>query len=415
MNNRLILIIGLVWPEPKSSAAGKRMLQLISLFQKWNYKVVFASTALENEINFDLSTIGVEKAVIELNSESFDDFVKKCNPAIVLFDRFVIEEQFGWRVAENCPSALRILDSEDLHCLRYTRQASFKKGLPFHIDQMFEQDWTKREIASILRCDLTLIIAEFEMEVLKTHFKIDSDLLFYLPILFEQAEVELSIKSDDFDTRNDFMFIGNFWHEPNWDAVLNLKQNIWPLIIKKLPKAIIRIYGSYPSQKVFDLNNKKEGFLIMGRAEDAEEAISSAKVLLAPLRFGAGIKGKLVEAMQCGTPSVTTSIGSESINGNLPWNGFIANDANTFAENAVQVYEDAEEFVQYQQNGFQILQSRFQISDFEDLFRNRLELTLLNLDNHRNSNFYGALLLHHSMRSSKYMSKWIEEKNKKSF
>jgi hypothetical protein len=73
----------------------------------------------------DLSLYKVRE--IALNSSSFDVFVKQLQPSIVLFDRFMIEEQFGWRVAENCPNAVRILDTEDLHCLRLARQKAYKE------------------------------------------------------------------------------------------------------------------------------------------------------------------------------------------------------------------------------------------------------------------------------------------------
>lgn len=413
MDKKNVLIIGQVWPEPNSSAAGKRMMQLIALFSRWNYKVTFASTALENDYNVDLNTINIQKKTIKLNSDCFDDFISVVNPQIVLFDRFITEEQFGWRVSINCPTALKVLDSEDLHCLRYTRQSNFKKNTPFKIENLFQKDWTKREIASILRCDLTLIIAEFEMEVLKNYFKINQDLLHYIPILFTDEELNIKFSDSDFQQRNDIVFIGNFWHEPNWDAVLHLKKDIWPLIRLKNPKALIKIYGAYPSKKVFDLHNKKEGFLVLGRAENALEVISQARILIAPIRFGAGIKGKLLEAMQVGTPTVTTTIGAESINHNMDWNGFIVDEPSEIAAKACLLYEDEALWIQAQNQGQIILQRRFKLADFESELMDKLEFLLCNLETHRNGNFFGALLSHHSMKSTEYMSKWIQEKNKK--
>ena len=102
-------------------------MQLISLFQAQGYAITFASPAQDSAFMIDLKSLQVDKKTILLNSESFDAFVHELNPSIVLFDRFMIEEQFGWRVAENCPSALRILDTEDLHCLRLARQKAFKE------------------------------------------------------------------------------------------------------------------------------------------------------------------------------------------------------------------------------------------------------------------------------------------------
>ena len=115
--NQHVLIIGFVWPEPNSSAAGGRMVQLISIFKKQGFEVTCASPAMDSDFMVDLDSLGVTKRFIALNCSSFDVFIKELNPSIVLFDRFMIEEQFGWRVAENCPDALRLLDTEDLHCL----------------------------------------------------------------------------------------------------------------------------------------------------------------------------------------------------------------------------------------------------------------------------------------------------------
>ena len=411
MNKNTVLIIGFVWPEPNSSAAGKRMLQLIDFFLKWNYKIVFASTALENTYNFDLKDLNIQKVNIKLNSDSFDEMIAEINPQIVLFDRFTTKEQFGWRVSKNCPNAFKILDSEDLHCLRHTRAKKLKLNEAFRPNDLFSEDLTKREIASILRCDLTLIIAEYEMELLQNVFKIDPKILFYLPILF--TEEELYYKSSiGFENRTEFIFIGNFWHEPNWDAVLYLKKEIWPRIKAQLPHAALKIYGAYPSQKVFDLQNKNDRFWVLGRAENAQNVIENAKVLLAPLRFGAGIKGKLLEAMQFGTPSVTSSIGAESINGELNWNGYIADDPEEFANQAVDLYGNKISWQKAQENGWNVLKNRFKREDFEQKLKETLENLLDNLHLHRENNFIGLLLSHHFMKSTEYMSRWIQEKNK---
>lgn len=404
-----LLIIGFVWPEPNSSAAGGRMMQLISLFQKQGFTITFASPAQDSEFMVSLADFGVDKVAIALNDSSFDLFVKELQPDVVLFDRFMVEEQFGWRVAEQCPNAIRVLDTEDLHCLRLARQNAFKFKRSFEISDILVEDVAKREIGSILRSDVSLMVSEYEMEVLQSIFKIDESLLVYLPLVVEKVDWNpLS-----FNQRHHFVFIGNFLHEPNWNAVQYLKEVIWPLIRKQLPSAVLAIYGAYPSQKVFQLHNEKEGFLIKGRAESAKVVISNARVVLAPLRFGAGIKGKLLEAMEYGTPSVTSPIGAESMHGALDWNGSIEDNPQQFADAAVQLYQDEILWKQSQQNGFEIIQQRYLKELFEDDFEKELSFLEVNLKKHRQNNFLGQLLNHHTMQSTKYMSRWIEEKNKK--
>ncbi|PQB08329.1 glycosyltransferase [Polaribacter filamentus] len=411
MTIQQVLIIGTVWVEPNSSAAGSRMQQLIELFLKQNYKVTFASASQKNEKAISLNFLGAEEVSIELNNISFDDFVKKLNPTMVVFDRFMMEEQFGWRVAQNCPNAIRILDTEDLHFLRKTRHQQLKKGAEFTTEALLISDDAKREIASILRCDVSLIISTYEMELLKSVFKIDEHILYYLPFLLDKIDEQQIENWKSFEERKHFVFIGNFFHKPNVDAVLTLKNEIWSKIRTVLSQAEIHIYGAYANQQIHQLHNKKEGFIIKGFAENAKEVVEKAKVVLAPLRFGAGIKGKLTEAMICGAPSITTSIGAEGMHNFLPWNGFIEDDFSAFSTRAIQLFSDEKIWKNVQKNGVQIINQIYDKEKLEQPFINQLNEIQDNLEMHRTQNFLGSLLQHQTLQATKYMSKWIESKN----
>jgi len=405
-----LLIIGFVWPEPNSSAAGSRMMQLISCFQSAKYHITFASACAKTDHAFDIKSLGVDQVHIELNHSSFDDFVKELQPDIVLFDRFMTEEQFGWRVAEVCPKALRILDTEDLHCLRKGRERSFKDEQVFNHSYLFN-DVAKREIASIYRSDLSLIISEAEFEILTQVFKISPSILHYLPFLLEPITDEKIQRLPNFENREHFVTIGNFLHPPNYQSALYLKQYIWPLIRKQLPKAELHVYGAYVSEKVKQLHNKKQGFLIKGYAEDVSEMMQHAKVCLAPLQFGAGLKGKLIDAMQNGTPCAMSSIAAEGLFGSLQANGFIADEEVDFVNSAVALYTNEAVWNDTQRNGFNVINTRFQASDFEtDLIQLISDIKSI-LDAHRQENFIGQMFQHHTVQSTKYMSKWIELKN----
>ncbi|MDN3493023.1 glycosyltransferase [Winogradskyella bathintestinalis] len=405
-----LLIIGLVWPEPHGSAAGSRILQLVEQFQNQNYTITFCSAAKMSDKSFDLNSINVETKSIRLNDSSFDLFIKELQPNAVLFDRFMTEEQYGWRVAEQCPNAIRILDTEDFHGLRKAREVALKHNEELSRDH-FQNDITKREIASIYRCDLSLIISEAEIEILSEEFNIDLCLLYYLPFLLEPIQEEKVSQLPTFEAREHFITIGNFLHAPNYDAILYLKQKIWPLIRQQLPKTELHIYGAYESQKITQLHNKQNGFLIKGFAKDANEVMQNAKICLAPLRFGAGLKGKLVDAMRNGTPCIMTEIAAEGMFGNLEANGFIEDNLEAFVEQAVSIYTRTEVWKQKQQNGFQILNQRFNRLIFEDGFTSQIKWLSENLQTHRKNNFIGQILRHQSMQSTKYMSKWIEAKN----
>ncbi|MGJ8734531.1 MAG: glycosyltransferase [Cellulophaga sp.] len=405
-----VLFIGFVWPEPTTTAAGGRILQLITFFIQQNYTVTFASTAAKSVYSVDFSSLGVLEKQIQLNNASFDDFINDLNPDIVVFDRFLTEEQFGWRVAQVVPNAIRILDTEDLHFLRKAREEAFKKGKIQPTEEALKKlEITKREIASIYRSDFSLVISMYEEQLLKNTFKIDSSLLLHLPFMLDAY----SNTGNSFKNRKDFVCIGNGKHKPNVDAVLWLHKEIWPLIRKELPEAKLHIYGAYLPQQLTEKDNAKTGFLVHGWGEDANQIMQQTKVNLAPLRFGAGIKGKLIDAMRNGTPSVTTKIGAEGMYGNLAWSGEIADTAANFAANAVNLYTNEAAWFQAQKNGVEILNTYYAKTNLETKLSNKISTLQKDLEKHRNANFIGSLLQHHSMMSTKYLSKWIAEKEQK--
>jgi hypothetical protein len=408
-----VLFIGSVWPEPASSAGGSRTVQLMELFISQGWQLTFASTAADSAHAIDFSKWPVSKVSIRLNDSSFDDFVSQLQPTIVVFDKFMVEEQFGWRVAQHCPQALRILDTIDLHCLRVTRQKALKEKRSVEEADLLKEEMAKREIASILRSDISLIISDVEMKLLLNLFRTDAALLHYVPFLLDPVTDENKNNWSAFESREHFITIGNFLHEPNWNAVLYLKQEIWPLIRKDLPDVALHVYGAYSSQKVEALHAPKEGFFIKGRAADAIEVVSKAKICLAPLRFGAGIKGKLVEAMQCGTPSVTTTIGAEGMHGELEWNGNVVNETVAFAKAAVQLYTDKKLWESSREQGAVIINEFYAKKTLGEKLLKRILEVQQSLEQHRLKNFTGALLMHHTLLSTKYLSKWIEEKNRK--
>lgn len=415
-----VLIIGYVWPEPCSSAAGSRMIELIELFRAQGWRVTFASAAALSEHRADLAVFDVPEVPITLNCDSFDAFVSELQPDLVLFDRFFSEEQFGWRVERCCPNALRVLETCDLHSLREARQRLLKNSLQ-HGDEvhfaaaierqalfqaMSDDDLARREIAAIYRCDLSLVISAFEQTLLQEQFGVPAALLHHCTLML----IPTATKQPSFEQRAHFLSIGNFRHAPNWDAVLWLKQQLWPLIRQRLPQAQLHVYGSYTPPKATALHNPKQGFHVLGWADDAHRVMVQARVCLAPLRFGAGIKGKLADAMACGTPSVTTPIGSEGMAGELPWGGAVVADALAFAEAAVALHEDQALWQQAQANGARILAEHFDRKASGLALLERLRTLHDNLQAERRANFVGSMLRHHLHKSTQYMSQWIATK-----
>jgi hypothetical protein len=426
MSIQKVLYLGYVWPEPNSSAAGSRTMEFLRLFRQQNWQVIFASVAALSPHRADLSALQIEEKQLTLNCDSFDEFVRDYQPDLVVFDRFFTEEQFGWRVERQVPNALRVLDTCDLHSLREARQQILKRRLQacrnererhlvlqaecdtsVLVQQIAQSELAQREIAAIYRCDLSLMISRFETELLRDAFALPAYLLSENNLML----TSVAKASPDFQYRQGFVSIGNFRHAPNWDAVLYLKQAVWPRLRAKMPDAQIQIYGSYPPPKAIALHQPEQGFHVRGWAEDAQEVMAKARVCLAPLRFGAGIKGKLADAMACGTPSVTTSIGAESMHGDLAWGGVIADQLEDFVDAAILLASDEAQWQLAQQRGQQILLDHFDRKSAEQDFIAAILQAREQQAARRLQNFTGAMLRHHSMKSTQYMSQWIQLKN----
>lgn len=403
-----VLIIGRHFPEPSTTAAGRHMLDIIQCFQAMSYEVTLCSASPIGERAADLTSLGVDMKMVQLNDSSFDEYLLSLRPGVVLFDRFITEEQFGWRVSEQVPHAIKILDMEDLHCLRRGREQAVRDSEEFNDNYLFTDD-AKREIASILRCDLSLVISEVEMDILESKFKIPSGLLCYFPLLYNDLKAKISPCAE----RHHFVSIGNFNHPPNLDAVKQLKMEIWPAIRRALPDAALHLYGAYAPPYIKEYHKPPEGFFVHGWVKDADAVMREAHVMLAPLRFGAGLKGKLFDAMRNGLPVVTTSIGAEGMYGDMSVPGIIADDQAEFVEAAISLYREEDLHVRLSESCKAILNERFAQALYFQNLRECLSRLKSDIDVHRKKHFIGQVMQYHQMQSTKYMGKWIEEKNKK--
>lgn len=400
-----VLIIGHGLPQPQSTGAGVYISQLMDLFLEWDCELHFCSAAEAPE-----EGVLIEKNIpytqIKLNSDSFDVFIKGLNPEIVVFDRFMTEEQYSWRVREQCPDAIRVLDTEDLHFLRAHREQSHSLLPPMELS-----DLAKRELGSIFRSDLSLIISSSEIHILTNFYGVPESALMHLPFLISKTP-EYS-KLPGFGDRADFCFVGTGMHKPNVDAIKQLAL-LWPKLSKELPEVKLHIYGSYFKDDLLQLNDPHNGFIIEGFVEDLEERLQSHRVLLAPLRFGAGQKRKIFDAWLAGCPVVSTEIGAEGIAVEGLFGGKIVRDTEDhFIELATYLYNTEAAWQNAQQDALGLLNTHYSWEKGSTNFNTEVLHRHLGRNVYQQQNPVGQILWHHSLQSSKYLSKWIQEKNKK--
>lgn len=410
-----VLWIALVWPEPASSAAGFRTMQLIEALRGAGYDVQVCSPCKSNPHQERLQKLGISTASFLPNDSSFDAYIKELDPSVVFFDRFMAEEQFGWRVRQQVPHALRILDTVDLHSLRRARHkkiAEFAMLNDFSITEVdLESNDAIREISSIFRSDLSLIISDTELLLLKSYYKVSADLL-----ELNRFHYSVQARQSEFEERKHFMAIGNFNHEPNADSYRMLHQFLWQPIREKLLErgqdgVELHIYGAYPTKEFSSLDNPKTGFRVKGWAKDSLETLSQYRVNLAPLRFGAGIKGKVSDGWAVGTPCVGTAVAAEGMCEGLAFGGAIADNKEDFIDKAVDFYCQKELWTTAKNRGLEIINSLYNEEKSSQSFLTSLRNALVERESRRHNNFVGQMLWHHQHRSTEFFSRWIEAKN----
>jgi glycosyltransferase involved in cell wall biosynthesis len=270
-----------------------------------------------------------------------------------MFDRFILEEQFGAMVYEALPHALVVLETQDLHFVRRARQELKEKwlGLEGIPPNFYHTETALRETASLERVDFSFVVSSFEEQLLDREFSLGLDRQRWIPFSFDPIQSEK--RSGDFESRSDFVWIGNFRHAPNADALRWTRSEIWPEIRAKIPSAVFHVFGAYPSQEFMDWNrDPSAGIKVHGHAETLEQVFLTARVNLAPLRFGAGVKGKILEGFRYGVPVVTTPVGAEGLlpptRSELEFPGEVEVGPKALAEAAIRLYQDRSRWSQAQ-------------------------------------------------------------------
>ena len=384
---------------------------------------------------------------------------------LVVMDKFFAEEAYAFHIQKHLPNnAAIVLDMQDMHSLRWHREQIIKQREQQQQNQKttditFENDAPgdplsqlpirdfptandtdlQRELASIHRSDLTLVCSPAEMDLLHKTYNVPKEKLCLASFFVHESLIHR--ENPSFAERKDFVFLGGFRHAPNVDAVRQLKR-LWPRIRTKVMQPQqhesgppqhkddlkLHVYGPFASKSLRDeCHNPSEGFLFHGFSnKSTEEIVSRHRVMLAPLRFGAGIKGKIVDAWAYGTAIVTTPIGSEGMEGTSmvssgasmdnnsnggDWGGVIAKDSEDFVQHAASLYCNETRWQTATWQGKELLTELYGMQNFEKV---RLELVdvVNNLESRRKSDYVRGILWHESLRSHGYFSRWIEAKNK---
>jgi hypothetical protein len=440
-----ILFVSPVWPERSSSAAGVRTSDLVSSFIERGSTVHYAASMASHDdaskqchVEF-LKNLGATTHVCQPNREDdFVDVLQKSRPDVVIFDRFYTEEMFSHIVEKHMPNVCRVLDMQDVHFLRMWRQQLVvaDSGGDLYENVLMNMPPSSyepccRELASIYRSDLTLVCSPREVDMLQGVFGVDRRALVEASFF---AHGTMDHRNGSSSDRRDCMMIGNFKHPPNADSVEWTCQDIWPKIRERLstdhhiPKhelPHLHIYGAYGNKNKFDMRKDRGlyeqlGIEFRGFAPSLD-IMSQYLMLLAPLRFGAGLKGKVVDAWSHGLPVVTTVIGSEGMED--PQNNCTMKDTwggRGGAKNAEDIINDAvsmylstpSQWSSYQQHGYTLLKTLYDRERNLQSIHSALDARYKELEEYRNANYLGRMVWSQQMRATEYFSRWVELKEK---
>lgn len=400
------------WPDPAQSAAGRRQVQIIRLLESAGFIVTIASTAQAPE-NMD-SLIHIKQRLhLVLNTEKSRTEIVTCNPKIVVFDRFLQEEKWGWIFDYYLPHCLKITDTSDFYSLRSSREKSIKTHTAWDINTLIENPDLLRELSSIYKSDLSLIISDVEYQILTRELNVHPQLLLNLPFRINNTELFTTDQLLPWNKRQDLVFVGQYKHAPNIDCIEYIQSTLWSKIQQALPGINMHIYGAgFPQSYITKFNAVYNTLQIRGVCEDIRTVLNSYRILFAPLRFGAGQKGKFIDAMCSGTPIITSTIGAEGM-----WTATEVPNSITLLDvecinSIVQIYNNDKIWSQTQQS-FHQCALRWQSEKYENAFGETVHLLLHTLTLHRNRHIAGRILKTEAYAAQKYKYRFIEEKNKK--
>lgn len=345
-----LLVVDHRLPTPDQDSGSLRMAHLLRLVGELGYRVTFVPDNLQRIEPYarDLEAIGVEvvtapahRTVEECLKEAGDRF------AVALISRAHIADEHLASVREHCPGARVVFDTVDLQFLRLERQAEVERDEALYRKA---QKVKAIELGLAREADLTLVVSEEEKRLLEN----DAPGL-AVRVLSNIHRVHGG--GTDFDARKGLLFIGGFEHPPNVDAVLWLVREILPSIHERLPGVHVSIVGSKPTPEVRALAS--DHVTIAGYVPNVTPYFERSKLSVAPLRYGAGVKGKVNQSLAYGLPCVATSCAAEGMGLTTEVDVLIADDAATFAEAVVKAYSDRALWERLAEGGLRNTRERF--------------------------------------------------------
>jgi glycosyltransferase involved in cell wall biosynthesis len=323
-------------PSPDRDAGSLRMFIILKTLAKWCH-VIFVP--FNRPQSFDYERALWKEGIETADAIDYRRLLKHKNVKAAIVSRPSMGAAFIHRIRRVNSKVGIIFDMVDTHFLRFQREYEIS-GEASALAQAERYRKLERKLAQ--KSDLLWCASGEDKQVMQR--EAPDTRIEVVPTIHELRD-----RGKPFDDREGLLFIGNLVHRPNEDAVLFFMQEVYPRLQHKLPGVRLDIIGDQPSAAIAAHNS--EDVRIRGYVPDADPYLSDRRVFIAPLRFGAGIKGKVGEAMAHGIPVVTTSIGAEGFGLMHGLDVMIADDPESFAAAIHQLYSQRELWQRVVDNG----------------------------------------------------------------
>jgi len=326
-----ILVVDACMLTPDQDSGSMRMQAMLEILTALKCKVTFVADNLEYRQPYvdDLAQRGIEvlftpyvRSIADLLSRRGREF------DVIVLSRHYIAAKHIDAVRAFAPDALVVFDTVDLHFLRAERLAELEGGVTARAAARAKRD---EELALIRKSDVTLVVSPIEEQLL-------ASLVPQAAVLVLSNIHETMPEGKPFAEREGLVFIGSFQHPPNADAVMWFARDILPRLREKLPGVPTYIVGASVPATIKAL--AADDFVVTGYVKDVDPYFTGCRLSIAPLRYGAGVKGKVNLAMSYGLPVVATSPSIEGMHLSPGDDVLVADDPQAFADAIVEAYRD---------------------------------------------------------------------------
>jgi putative sugar O-methyltransferase len=375
---RRMLYIDAVTPAPDQNAGSIEVVSQLKVLGDFGFRITFvpeSNFAYHGAYTKALQKLGVEtvhfpyatsvRAVLEAARGPFD---------VVVLCRAYIAERYLPMVRELAPQAKVIFYPVDLHFLREQREAALNGDA----DAAAAAERSKAtELASVASADATIVHSSLERDLLLR--ELPGARVMLLPMT---RAVPATLTAPGPEARRDIIFVGTYQHPPNEDAAIFFAREVWPLLRSRLPEARFLLIGSAMTAKVEALTG--DGVEVLGFVPDLQPLLETARIAVAPVRFGAGLKGKVATTLQAGLPTVVTSVAAEGFGLQDGREVLIAETVQDLADAVVRLYTDDALWRSLAREGFAFAQRKFSFEANTPLIAQLLaELGVATLDSER--------------------------------